>query len=127
MTPDAVKNGPAARTLGLRRNAGRRKAAGHLSPGRFFHLIDAISRWCGDRRPRIADCYLVPGPNHVGVYVVTTAEAFDFDLNKELTDFSSALVRKGLPVHASLLPHCTEEEFSQTEQIDPHVGVYKLV
>jgi hypothetical protein len=71
---------------------------------RVMELVRTFVKWMYDHRDKVKISYLLKEQDWHGWYVYAKQPAFDFALNKELTEFSFALIRKGYPIHAILLP-----------------------
>jgi hypothetical protein len=71
---------------------------------RFSRLLALFARWMRERQQRVALSYLISEDGGYGWYVIGRELAFDFLLNKELAEFSHALIRRGYPIHGTLLP-----------------------
>jgi hypothetical protein len=48
----------------------------------------------------------------VGLYLLTTAEAYDFELGDKLADFAAPYIERGLLSSVTLLPASTAEELA---------------
>ncbi len=57
----------------------------------------------------------------VGLYLVTTAEAYDFELGDKLAEFAAPYIERGLLSSVTLLPASTPEEL--TAFFDPMKAV----
>lgn len=81
------------------------EVAGH---GAIFEhmatLLRTFVRWLSDHQDRVQLSYLIPERGGWGWYVIGKQTAFDFDLNKEVTEFGFSLIRRGYAIHATLLP-----------------------
>lgn len=71
---------------------------------RMVGLIAAVGEWLAPRSDAVRMSFLVPERGGFGWYVYAKAVEFDFEMNRDLAQFGVALVKRGYPVHAALLP-----------------------
>jgi len=67
-------------------------------------LLGQFANWVKRRQELVEVSYLIPERSGFGWYVVTKNPVFDFELNKQLSDFAAALIRHGYAIHAALVP-----------------------
>jgi hypothetical protein len=60
----------------------------------------------------LSDAYLVPEPDGLMLYAIGRADAYDFDLGRELSEFSLHLAGQGLDLNTTLLPACVPDELA---------------
>lgn len=62
----------------------------------------------------------------IGLYLVTTAEAYDFELGDKLAEFAAPYIERGLLGSVTLLPVCSSEElaayFDPTKALRVEIG-----
>ena len=76
---------------------------------RTFELFARTAHWTGARAEKLTRFYLVPHSEGFHLYVISRAQAYDFDLGDELADFSREMSRS-IPVMATLLTARTTED-----------------
>jgi hypothetical protein len=71
---------------------------------RVVSLLKHFAAWMRSRQNQVQVSYLIPERSGFGWYVVAKEPAFDFELNRQLAEFGTQLIRKGFPIHVALLP-----------------------
>lgn len=70
---------------------------------RLHLLLGQFVNWMKQRQNLIEVSYLIPERSGYGWYVVTKSPVFDFELNKQLSEFAAILIRHGYAIHAALI------------------------
>lgn len=83
-------------------------------------ILSEVTAWVKSQKTRVSEGYLVPEPAGLRLYVIGRAEAFDFDLGGELSDFSVRLFDQGIYLDTMLLGSATLDEL--TAFFDPVNG-----
>lgn len=97
-------------------------------PPRKKSQFDAVLRMCEQMavfmQEHNADkfkAYFTRDSGMIGLYLVTTNEAYDFDLSDKLADFASPYIERGLLNSVMLLPASTPDEL--TAYFDPRTAI----
>lgn len=80
-------------------------------------LLQPINDWCGRHSDRVSACHFDTAPDGLVLFIIGRSEKYDFELSRELADFMVALVDKGYPVFARLVPARSREFISTPGQL----------
>jgi len=92
------------------KTAERRKGRQHKVMSRLEKVLNAIGQWSLDRAKKIKDVICVLKNGQVEVFVVTKAEEYDYELSKQLTEFSSPYILRSVIGDATLVPSASNSE-----------------
>ncbi len=99
-------------TLGIDRTERRR-------PRRRQTQFDLVIRMCEDiamfmeaNETQNSKAYISLGNGQPDLYLVTTKEAYDFDLGDKLAEFAASYIERGLLGSVTLLPASTPEQLA---------------
>lgn len=104
-------------TLGIDRTkrprAKRRKSQFEVVLG----ICEDVVEFMAKNEAHNCKAYFSLGPGTVGLYLVTTSDAYDFALGDKLADFAVRYIDRGLLTSVTLLPASTPEQL--TAYFDP--------
>lgn len=83
-------------------------------------LLSLINAWVRGQKGRVSEGYIVPEPEGLMLYVIGRQESYDFDLSRELSDFTLRVAAQGLELNTTLLPASSPDEL--TAFFDPRRG-----
>jgi len=63
-----------------------------------------VGAWVKAQKSRVRDAYLVPEREGIRLYVIGRSEVFDYELSRELSEFSISLLGEGMDLNTTLLP-----------------------
>lgn len=92
----------------------------HFKTG-FLH---PLRRWCEGHASKVLSCYVPPPLGHLDIFVVGTAERYDFDLGRELSKLELELYDAGWRVNVLQIPNCDDENLRSYFNPDGAMVVY---
>jgi hypothetical protein len=88
---------------------------------RIFHrLLAPIDAWIKSQKANVSEGYLIDEPDGLMLYVLSRGDSYDFELGKNLSEFSVRLADQGVNLNTTLLPAAPPEEL--TAFFDPKRG-----
>ena len=75
-------------------------------------LLSLTSAWVKGQKARVSDGYLVTEQDGLMLYAIGREQTYDFDLGRELSEFSILLADQGLDLNTTLLPASSPEELA---------------
>jgi hypothetical protein len=73
-------------------------------------MCDEIARFIQENGAEHVKAFIARDNGLIGLYLVTTAEAYDFELSRKLAEFAAPYIERGLLDAVSLLPASSLEE-----------------
>jgi len=76
----------------------------------FLKMCEQVLEFMQEQDGQDFEVFFARDGGSISLYLVTKAEAYDFELSRKLAEFSAPYVERGLLDSASLLPASSSEE-----------------
>jgi hypothetical protein len=97
-------------TLGFNQKASKRTQRAHLQIDLFLKMCEEVARFMQENGGDSFKAFFARDNGLIGLYLLTAAEAYDFELSRKLSDLAAPYIERGLLDSVSLLPASTTEE-----------------
>jgi hypothetical protein len=76
----------------------------------FLEMCHQVLEFAGGHGQQGVEIFFAINGKSIGLYLMTKAEAYDFELSRKLTDFAAPYIDRGLLESVTLLPASSTEE-----------------
>jgi hypothetical protein len=97
-------------TLGFNQKAAVRAGRPHSQINLFLRLCGDVARFMQENGGERFKAFFALDRGLLGLYLMTSSEAYDFELSGKLAEFAAPYIERGLLDSASLLPASSMEE-----------------
>ena len=96
--------------FGQRSNAATHVGRPQLRIDHFYELCEQVLEFAKEHAEQCVEVVFAIKGGSTGLYVMTKAEAYDFELSRKLAEFAAPYVAEGILESVTLLPASSPEE-----------------